>query len=262
MSDAPWYAAWFGEEYLRLYPHRDQEEAVRAVALLAAHLPEAPGGPVLDLGCGAGRHLRALREEGVHAVGLDLSAPLLQRARAALPETPLVRADMRRIPFAPGVFAAVSSFFTSFGYFLAPEEDRGVLLEIHRVLRPDGRLLLDFLNARRVREALVPRDEREVDGSHVVQERRLVAGGRLVEKTIRITDPVRGLQRSFLERVRLYEPEELEELLVGSGFRPLRRFGDYGGGNFTPAAPRCILLSERTAKAPDSPSKNEGTTTS
>ncbi len=29
-----WFEQWFGEEYLRLYPHRDEADAERAVALI------------------------------------------------------------------------------------------------------------------------------------------------------------------------------------------------------------------------------------
>ena len=40
--------------------------------LLLDWLP-ATGGPLLDLGCGAGRHLAELARRGIAAVGLDLS---------------------------------------------------------------------------------------------------------------------------------------------------------------------------------------------
>jgi hypothetical protein len=36
-----WFEEWFGEEYLRLYPHRDDRDAERAVSLI--HSSEAGG---------------------------------------------------------------------------------------------------------------------------------------------------------------------------------------------------------------------------
>ncbi len=39
-------------------------------------------GPVLDVGCGPGRHVVALRERGVEALGVDVSAGALRLARA------------------------------------------------------------------------------------------------------------------------------------------------------------------------------------
>lgn len=246
----PWYRSWFGEEYLHLYPHRDQEEADRAVALVLREtsgnrLPPADEDALraLDLGCGAGRHLRALREAGIDAVGMDLSAPLLREARSAAPGCHRVRGDMRHLPFAPGSFDLVTSFFTSFGYFDSDDEDRKVLTEVCRVLRPEGRVILDFLNAQRVRESLEPRDERWVGGKRVEQVRRLVDGGRRVEKRIRIRGE--GVEEDFIERVRLYDAADLATLFDAVGLVVEARFGDYGGAPPSPTAPREILLARR-----------------
>jgi SAM-dependent methyltransferase len=246
----PWYRSWFGEEYLHLYPHRDQEEADQAVGLLLEQLEARSaggGGPegrrVLDLGCGAGRHLKALAEAGLRPLGMDLSLPLLREARNTAPGCSRVRGDMRHLPFADGSFDVVTSFFTSFGYFDADAEDRKVLAEMDRVLRPDGRILLDFLNAEQVRANLEPRDERMVDGKRVIQLRELVDGGRRVEKRIRIRGM--GVEEDFVERVRLYDAAKLEGLLGSVGLRVEARFGDYGGGAAGPTAPREILLARR-----------------
>ena len=38
-------------------------------------------GPALDIGCGPGRHLVALAERRVFALGIDISGPLLGRTR-------------------------------------------------------------------------------------------------------------------------------------------------------------------------------------
>jgi trans-aconitate methyltransferase len=75
-----WYEEWFGEEYLALYPHRDDEEAREVAALIAGRIDVPAGSPALDLGCGSGRHQRALAERW-WTVGLDLSHPLLHVAR-------------------------------------------------------------------------------------------------------------------------------------------------------------------------------------
>jgi SAM-dependent methyltransferase len=242
MSRRAWYREWFGEEYLRLYPHRDAEEARQAVALVLSGAACGAGERVLDLGCGAGRHLRELAREGMSPVGLDLSWALLRVARGAA--APLVRGDMRHLPFGPGSFGMATSFFTSFGYFQEPGEDRGVLREIWRVLRPGGTLALDFLNAETVRRTLRPRDEKMVDGRRVVQTRTLMDRGRAVEKRIEIEQPD-GEARIFHERVRLYDPAEIGEMLTEAGFSQRASFGDYGGGPIGEMTPRAIFLAER-----------------
>jgi len=237
-----WYRAWFGEEYLALYPHRDEDEARAGVELVLSTQGQ-PYGWVLDLACGAGRHLVEFQRRGCTAVGLDLSADLLRRARQSHPELRLVRGDMRDLPFGTGGFALVTNFFTSFGYFAEPEDDRRVLEETRRVLRSGGRFALDFLNAERVKRGLVAEDERQLGDRRVRQRRRLEDGGRVVVKEIEILEPGRAEPaRAFHERVRLYSPAELDALFEAAGLRSEHRFGDYSGAPYAPDSPRCILL--------------------
>ena len=235
-----WFRDWFGEEYLELYPHRDEAEAARAVRLYLEAAP--PSAPVLDLACGGGRHLRELDEAGVEAVGLDLSRVLLAEARRAGSGVPLVRADMRRLPFRDEAFGGLTSFFTSFGYFPSVAEDRSVIRGVRRVLRRGGTFMLDFFNADRVRETLVPRDERRIGDRRVVQTREIV--GDTVIKHIRVFDEgtTAGGERRFEERVRLYGAAELDAMLAAEGLRVDGRYGDYAGAPVDAAAERLILV--------------------
>lgn len=240
----PWFESSFGERYLQLYRHRSDDEADRALeALLALHPPE--GGPVLDLACGAGRHLAALERRGLPAVGLDLSAVLLREARARA-GSPLVRADMRHLPFARDHFGLLLCMFTSFGYFGAPAAHAPVLAGMDRVCR--GPLLLDLPNPEVLRRALVARSEREVDGLRVVERRWLEEDPARVCKDIDLLDPATGeVVEHYEERVTLFTPEELDALLAGCGREPVARYGDYDGSAFDLAtSPRHIVACARS----------------
>jgi ubiquinone/menaquinone biosynthesis C-methylase UbiE len=236
-----WFERWFGDDYLELYPHRDDAEAVKAVALLATHGVVRAGERVLDLACGAGRHSAALAAAGTEVTGLDLSLPLLKAARKRGITAPLVRGDMRCLPIRDGSFDAVVNLFTSFGYFDDDGDHDLALREVARVLRPGGRFALDFLNAPAVRAGLVQRDEKQLGKRRVVQERRISEGGRSVIKTINLVDE----DRSFIEQVRLFERAELEAMLARAGLRVSSVFGDYGGGPHSAASSRLILLAIR-----------------
>ena len=240
----PWFRDWFGGEYLALYPHRDRAEARQAVELLRQATGRGPGTRVLDLGCGAGRHLVELDGIGYRATGLDLSMRMLEAATQAAGAAGLVRADMRHLPFGAGSFEVVTSYFTSFGYFDREREDLQVLREVRRVLVPGGTFLLDFMNAHQVVANLRSEDRRTVSGVEVVQERRLVAGGRIVEKKITVGAREGRSRREFVERVRLYVPEELQSLLARAGLAPGPRFGGYDRAPFSRSSPRCIVLAE------------------
>jgi SAM-dependent methyltransferase len=211
------------------------------VRLIARRIGDATDAPVLDLACGAGRHQRMLCDEGWWAIGLDLSPSLLRAARLADRTGPLVRSDMRVLPFADASFALVVNLFTSFGYFRDDAQHLRVLAEVARVTRPGGWFVLDYLHAAHVRDTLVQRDERTVGTVTVEQEREISPDGRFVRKTITIGD----LGRTFVERVRLFEPEELVSLCTAAGFTVGAVLGDYAGASLGPSSPRTIVFARR-----------------
>jgi SAM-dependent methyltransferase len=237
-----WFEQWFGEEYHALYPHRDADDAHRAIALVRRVAPWRPRDRVLDLACGPGRHAAELERLGARVVGFDLSRAMLRRARERTGEgTGLVRGDMRALPFRPGIFTVAINLFTSFGYFREDVEHRLVLARVAAALAPKGRFVLDYLNADQVRRSLTMGEERRTDDNAVRVTRRIAPDGRFVVKEIELRDE----GRSFQERVRLYGADELEAMLVEAGFAVEARFGDYGGEPLGPDAPRVILVGVR-----------------
>jgi ubiquinone/menaquinone biosynthesis C-methylase UbiE len=143
---------------------------------------------VLEVGCGTGHFTRWLREQGLAAVGLDLSQEMLAEAQI-LDGLPLVRADAHRLPFADGTFDLVA-LVTALEFLEAPEE---AVAEALRVTRRG--LLLGVLNRwsllglkRRLTELLRPTVYRTAQFYSVGELKRLlksVAGakGRLVWET-------------------------------------------------------------------------------
>ena len=210
------------------------------MALLARSVPWRPGLRVLDVGCGAGRHARALAAAGAHPIGLDLSAALLRRAREA--GVPLVRADMRALPVRPRSIDLVVNLFTSFGYFEHDADHAAVLAGMADTLVGGGWLMLDFLNAETVRAGLVAEEEQMLGGRRARVTRVLEEEGRRVVKTIRLSDG-----DEFVERVRLFSAVDLESMLGGAGLSVEGRFGDYDGGPLAEGSPRVILTARRGA---------------
>src|SRR5437868_13770563 len=139
-----WFEEWFGEEYLQLYPHRDDADAERAVALISRTVGLQPGWRVLDVACGAGRHARAFVGAGARCFGLDLSATLLRLARQVT-DAPLVRADMRYLPIRSRAMDLTVTLFTTFGYFKRDAEHRAALEEMIATDREHGWFVIDFL---------------------------------------------------------------------------------------------------------------------
>lgn len=234
-----WFEQWFGEEYHALYPHRDDEDARRAVALIRSAVPWGRGDRILDLACGPGRHAAELERMGGDVIGFDLSWAMLRRARERTGAA-LVRGDMRALPFRPGSFELAVNLFTSFGYFLDDAEHCLVVRQVAEALAPGGHFVLDYLNAEQVRQTLKVAEHGT--GRDVLVTRRIDGDGRFVIKEIELRDE----GRRFQERVRLYSAEELATLLSDAGLRVTARFGDYDGGPPGPSAPRVILVGART----------------
>jgi SAM-dependent methyltransferase len=135
----------FGDDYLYFYAdelndERNDREADEIVSLLGLQ----GGDSVLDAPCGHGRISNRLAQRGLHVVGVDASTRFLDLAREAGTETEYLLGDLRQLPV-DGPFDAAISWFTSFGYF-DDDENRQVLAEYRRVLRPGGRLLLETQN--------------------------------------------------------------------------------------------------------------------
>ncbi len=255
-QDPAWYRRAFRAPYLDLYAHRDEADAARAVAFMERALGLPRGLRLLDLACGAGRHLGLLWPRVGWAVGVDLSRALLAQAREYCdgPEAveasgrrpcALVQADMRRLPFAPGGFDLVINLFTSFGYFEPEEENRSVLAEVARALAPGGRFLIDHINGAHLERSLRPVTERVLAGGvRVTERRRLMPSPRRVVKEVLWIDNG-GARDRWTESVRVYRPEELEALMAAAGLRPLERFGDWDASPLATDSPRMILLARR-----------------
>lgn len=128
---------------------------VAEVDFLLEELGLAPGGSMLDVGCGTGRHAVELARRGYEVTGLDLSAAMLARARgraeAAGVRVELVEADATRFSFEARFDAAVCLCEGSLGLLSATddpiEQPVAILSNIARSLRPGGVLVLTALNA-------------------------------------------------------------------------------------------------------------------
>lgn len=201
---------------------------------------------MLDVACGMGRHLEVLLGRGIPAVGVDRSATLLDHAPDSV-RGHLVRGDMRRLPFGDRMFLGLLSFFTSFGYFGTREAHEDLLTEFARVALPQGRLVLDVANPPHVLSTLCPSSERVVEG-HTAEERRFVEHRdheTVVIKAVQIKDAGGRSVASYCEEISLYERDALIDMLNRTGWLEIKSLGNYGGDDWSPQAPRLIVVAER-----------------
>jgi SAM-dependent methyltransferase len=242
---APWYATWFDTDYYhQLYASRDDREANEFVDALVAHLRPAPGARMLDVGCGAGRHSRALAAHGFDVTGFDLSASSIRQARRHTSDSlRFFRHDMRR-PFGRRIFDHVFNFFTSFGYFADEAEHACVMHNLTSTVALGGTLTIDYMNAAVAERNLVPEETRQIGPVRYWLTRW--ADETHLHKRIAIYDMERATHLEHEERVAKFALPDFGRMLAEHGMRIESVFGDYRLGAFDDASsPRMIVIARR-----------------
>ncbi|HTA20306.1 MAG TPA: methyltransferase domain-containing protein, partial [Polyangia bacterium] len=223
----PWFEEVFDEDYLRTLPFMSADQTLREVEFIESSLGVKPGGQILDVGCGYGRHAIELVQRGLDVTGLDLSLPLLLRAADEAQKRAMsvnfVHADMREMAF-DKQFDGACSMLTSFGYF-DEETNLRVAEGIARALKPGGRLLLDLVNRDYVVGDLPSRVWWEGNGCVVLEEVDFnFHTSRIITHRSIVFEDGRQVEQEI--SVRAYSLHEIGRLLRQAGFRVI----DISGG--------------------------------
>ncbi len=117
-----------------------QRDPERLRRLLAFAAPRA-GERALDVGCGPGIVTAALEEQGLVAVGIDLTAAMLAEARRG--GGLYLRGDGARLPFRDATFD-LAICRNTFHHLAFPQ---AALREMARVIRPGGRVVVEDMRA-------------------------------------------------------------------------------------------------------------------
>jgi SAM-dependent methyltransferase len=142
---------------------------------------------VVDAGCGAGFHLRLLRELGVEAVGFDAALAAL----AGHLTSAVVGGDLLHPPLADGVFDAALCLGNTFSLLPSRAVQREGLGALMRLVRPGGVVLLQGEDVGTL-----------VAGGFVVRTRRLDAAAvhvRVFERVGRRVRMLAGVTRDDVD---------------------------------------------------------------
>ncbi|MEM3788652.1 MAG: class I SAM-dependent methyltransferase, partial [Candidatus Bathyarchaeia archaeon] len=105
---------------------------------------------VLDLGCGAGRHVVYMAMQSFEAYGADMSKTGLKKTKERLKanglNASLVRCDMKLLPFINSSFDVVICLNTI--YHQRFKEIKQTIGEIHRILKSRGLFIVNFHSKR------------------------------------------------------------------------------------------------------------------
>jgi SAM-dependent methyltransferase len=250
------YAPFYDWENARTLGRRDVP-FWRSVALQTR-------GPVLELGCGTGRISLPLARAGAAVVGIDRSAPMLERAASRLAaqrkregsrkkkRLRLVRGDIRFLPFEQGSFKAVLAPYGILQSLVRDKDLNATLRSVADVLAPGGLFGVD----------LVPDVPNWREYSNRIQMTGPAAGGAhltLVESVRQDrTKHLTIFEQTYVERrgrevkkhtfdltFRTLPIPVFTRRLEKAGFRVEAVLGDYRGGPWDERADVWIMLARR-----------------
>lgn len=226
---------FFGELYLRSTRPFLNPDVTRAEGdFLRTRMPE---GTLLDLGCGHGRHLAQIPG----AIGVDRdSLSLVEAVR----QRPVVRADLRALPFGPAVFDGGWCWYNSLGTF---EEDQvpKVLDCVSRSLKPGA--LFIFHGSNRARAEAQPEagyDAPIGDSDHLIERARFNFDKRRdeIHRRLELADG-RVLEADFF--IRYYDVDEWRALLRNVGLEVTWVVGGIDGSPLDAASNDVIVGAEK-----------------
>jgi SAM-dependent methyltransferase len=204
-------------------------------------LARRTGGPILEVGCGTGRVLLPIAEEGFECVGLDASESMLEIARSKDPPANLrlLHGDARSFDLAPLRFALIFSAFRSFQHLYTVDDQLAFLAHARDHLAPGGLLAFDVfdpnleylaeggaaehvdiewtegdLSMKRYNEVTLNHRTQVLHANFRVEARR--EGEKVSEDTNDI-------------QVRWFYRYELEHLLARASYEVVERYGDFDG---------------------------------
>ncbi len=179
---------------------------LRVLASFARFAAPQPGWRALDVGCGPGALVRVLAEHGCRAVGMDVDAASLTRARALAPSLAFLRAEAAALPFPDGAFDLVTATNV---LFLLPDPAAG-LRALAGVCRPSGRVAV--LNPSPQLSRATAEMHADTVGLTGFERESFVNWGRIAE------------------RERRFSPADLQTLFQGAGLQPPQIAAKIGPG--------------------------------
>lgn len=237
-----WYSSWFDTKYYHiLYHDRDYDEARSFMDSLTEFLKLKPNAEILDLACGKGRHAKYLNKLGYSVTGVDLSPKSIRSAKKHENDNLNFEVHDMCLPY-PKKFDAVFNLFTSFGYFETENDNLRTIKAIREELKPNGYAVIDFLNSKYIKENLVPKETKKVDGITFNIERYIEND--YIYKTIKFEDS--GETFSFVEKVKALSLVNFLDYFEKANLKLTHTFGDYKLSEFDEnTSNRLILIFEK-----------------
>jgi SAM-dependent methyltransferase len=237
-----------GSPYLN-HPLLTPERTYAEIDYVLQQTQLTPGARILDVGCGPGRHCLELARRGFYVTGIDPSGTMIEAAvRSAkasnldpAPEFFRIRAEdfTTERPFDGAI-----CLFTTLGQMDESSDNASLLDNVFRALKPGGYFIVEVPNRDWVLPNLKPRDRFGNDENFTQIDRCFDPHSRTISEAFTLVSG--GKRNDFLLRYRLYDLDEVQSLLVGTGFEIVTFHGGYDASEFTPDSPILLGVTRKT----------------
>jgi D-alanine-D-alanine ligase len=227
---ADWWREIFNANYLRTDGDvvNDQTITKNEIDTFLSILKPEKDQHILDLCCGQGRHTFELARRGyAHIYGVDRSHYLITKAKKQTVQEGwsinFKEGDARKLSYTPDSFDFILILGNSFGYFESQNDDRTVLQEALRTLKPSGTLLIDVTDGDFIRDNYERRSWEWIDKDYFVCRERCLSKDeeRLVSREV-ITHAKKGVVADQFYAERLYTKKSMQDMLKEAGFKEIQ----------------------------------------
>jgi cyclopropane fatty-acyl-phospholipid synthase-like methyltransferase len=237
MTEKNWWQEFFDEDFSSVLLDRESDPSLRPTAdFLYSALHLKPGSTVFDQCCGTGAVSMALAEKNVVSIGIDQADHYIRQARRNASERGLYSAIFQTADgfeyTTPYKCDAAFNWFSSFGY----TDDDSLNIEMFRrvseSLRAGAYFAVEYMNVPNIRanfqpvftrKAIVDDQEITIEKHTTLDDARGMIGSRWV---YRFPD---GQVKEASGESRLYEPEDIADLLECAGFEDIVLQGGFKG---------------------------------
>jgi len=246
------------DDYSAFYDWENAQTVQRRDVTFWQRLAAAANGPVVELGCGTGRITIPVARHGTPVIGIDRSAPMLDRARGKCARVrnaariSFVRGDIRHLPFRSRQFGLVMAPYGILQSLVREHDLAQTLASVARVLERGGRFGIDLVpdlpqwseyHARKTLSGTLARGVRVALVESVRQDRR-----RRLTIFDQLYTTFRGharRQHRFSLTFRTLSVPQMRRRLEKAGLGVDAVLGDYRGGPWDARADVWILLATR-----------------
>lgn len=206
---------------------------------------------VIDVCCGSGRHVIGLRNKGIQAFGIDISGSSITKAQLDGEKLGyndiFFQGDIRTTEMVNSLsqsYEVAINMFNSFGYYVDDDQQRELLIGVHKLLRPEGRFLMHIPSKEFILSNFNRESTYSINGIQVVLKRNFdYKTSRLI--THAHVDQYEGNPEDLVIDMRIYDDEEISDLLMHEGFEKIEIYGDFNGNKFDERSKNIVLISQK-----------------